>query len=152
HPTAHVSEDAIIGEGTQIGAHSYVGEGVVIGAHCQVGQNVSIGANVVLGEAVIVEDGAAVLGPAWIEKGVHLFQGARVGDVPQTGQITDGVTFILHDCQVMSGARIARGVKVGPMAVVRPSAHVAEDVKPGWVVSGDPARLIFILDVEGATI
>jgi len=76
----------------------------VIGATCQVGQNVSIGANVVLGDAVIVEEGVTVLDPAWIEEGVHLFQGARVGDVPQTGQIGDGVTRILQGSQVLPKA------------------------------------------------
>ena len=145
HPTAHVSEDAKIGEGTQIGAHAYVGEGVVIGVNCQVGQNGSIGPNVVLGDVVIVDDGAAVLGPAWIEDRAHLFQGVRVGEVPQTGQIRNGVTFILHGSQVLPGARIARGVRVGPMAMVLRSANVVEDVRPANVVSGDPARVIYIL-------
>jgi acetyltransferase-like isoleucine patch superfamily enzyme len=101
---------------------------------------------------VIVEDGAAVLGPAWIEDGAHLYQGVRLGDELQCGKVGEGTTIILHGSQIMDGARIARGVKVGPKAMVRPSAHVVEDVKTGWVVSGDPAKLIFILDVEGATI
>jgi UDP-3-O-[3-hydroxymyristoyl] glucosamine N-acyltransferase len=49
HPTAEVSESAIIGDNTNIWHHAQVREGAIIGEKCIIGQGVYIDADVKIG-------------------------------------------------------------------------------------------------------
>jgi len=52
HPTADVSPDALIGDGTSIWHHAQVREGSVIGENCIIGKGVYIDQGVHIGENV----------------------------------------------------------------------------------------------------
>ena len=50
HPTAIVDSNAIIGDGTEIGAYSIIGPKVILGANCWIGNHVNLTGNTTLGE------------------------------------------------------------------------------------------------------
>lgn len=65
HPTAIVDQNAVIGEGVQIGAYSIIGPNVSLGDNCWIGPHVVIEGHTTIGEAT------------------RIFQFASVGSEPQ---------------------------------------------------------------------
>jgi UDP-N-acetylglucosamine acyltransferase len=49
HPTAIVDSNAVLGDGTEIGAYSIIGPKVVLGENCWVGNHVNLTGNTVIG-------------------------------------------------------------------------------------------------------
>lgn len=78
HPHAHVSDDAVVGEGTEIGAMTVIEAGVVIGRDCLIGPFVFIGHGVVLGDGCVIHSHVSIT-HAVCGQGVVLHSGARIG-------------------------------------------------------------------------
>jgi len=112
HPLAAVSRHATIGHGSCIGAGCAVSGQVEIGAHAWLGNRAVIGHDCVLGAGVTVAPSATLAG------GVTLGAQSFVG----------------------SGALLRPGITIGEGALIGMGAVVLNNVPPGAVVVGNPAR------------
>lgn len=114
HPSAFVSENALIGEGAQIMAGAVVQSGVV------------------LGEDSIVNTGAVVDHDVVIGKHCHIAPGATLS----------GLVKLEDEVHVGTGASVIQGISIGKGAVVGAGAAVIADVPADITVAGVPARPI----------
>ena len=124
HPEANVAPDARLGDGVKIGAHVTVLEGAVIGGGTHLGpatesKPVWIGPRVEIGLNGDVQAG--------IERGVHIYDGAKLGSgVRVTGaQVHTGVV-VGHGCQIDEFASIRPGVVMEDGSRARENSHVTE--------------------------
>jgi len=114
HPLAAVSRHAAIGHGTCIGAGCAVSGRVEIGAHAWLGNRAVISHDCVLGAGATVAPSATLAGGVTL--GAQVFVG--------------------------SGALLRPGITIGEGALIGMGAVVLNDVPPGAVVAGNPARLL----------
>jgi sugar O-acyltransferase (sialic acid O-acetyltransferase NeuD family) len=110
--SATVALDAELGDGTVVLHHAHVGPAARLGKGVIVNTGAIVEHDVVLGACAHVAPGAVVLG------------GSRIGARVLIG----------------SGARVLPGITVGDDAVVGAGAVVVDDVAPGALVLGQPAR------------
>lgn len=114
HPTAVLGEGAVVGEGTEIGAHAVVGDGARIGRDCVLHPHAVVGAGVEVGDGCRLHAHSSV-SHAVLGRGVVLHPGARVGQegfgfaatadgrfetMPQLGRVVlgDGVEIGANAC------------------------------------------------------
>ncbi|MEM1083107.1 MAG: NeuD/PglB/VioB family sugar acetyltransferase [Verrucomicrobiota bacterium] len=112
HPTASVSIDVTIGEGTLIKA------GAVIESEARIGDNVIIGAQTYVGHDAIVEDNA------------HLSGGSKLG----------GSSIVEEGAWLGLGSVVKDRIRIGQNAEVGAGAVVLEDLPPDVVATGNPAQ------------
>lgn len=120
HPAATVAESATIGDGAHV-----VG-GVHVCAHARVG------ADVILNTACTIDHDNVIGDHAFIAPGANLGGDVRVGASAFVG----------------IGASVLPGISIGVGATVGGGAVVIDDVPPGAVVVGVPARVIRTEPVE----
>ena len=114
HPTAIVGRATTVGEGCLLAANSVVTTNVVLGRSVHVNVGASISHDCRLGDYTILAPGVRLPGSVTTGEGVDVGVGA-----------------------------VARpGVTIGAGAVVGAGAAVVNDVDPGAVVAGVPARRI----------
>ena len=146
HPTADVSEEAIIGDGSRIWNWVQVRERARIGQNCVIGKDVYIDTDVVIGDDCKLENFATVY------KGVTLGNRVFIGphacftnDLYPRAVSPDWriVETIVHDgASVGANATIRCGITIGRNAMVAAGAVVTKDVPPHALVAGVPAKLI----------
>jgi UDP-2-acetamido-3-amino-2,3-dideoxy-glucuronate N-acetyltransferase len=153
HPTADVSPEAEIGEGTRIWHQSQVCAGAVIGRNCILGKGVYIDAGVHIGNNVKVQNGISIYHGVTLEDGV--FCGPNcvfTNDVSPRAINPDGSLKTAMDWQVRptlvqlgasigANATIICGVTIGRWAMIGAGAVVSHSVPDYGLVYGNPARL-----------
>jgi serine acetyltransferase len=106
-----------------IGSHTYINRGAMIDAHA----SVRIGPRCMIGPFCYITDG---------DHGTKA--GAPIAEQPITAMpVTIGA-----DVWLGAGVKVLKGVSIGDGAVVGAGAVVTNDVKPGEMVAGVPARVI----------
>lgn len=153
HPTAEVSTEAAIGDGTRIWHHAQIREGVYIGRHCVIGKGVYIDAHVRIGDYVKIQNYAVIYRGVVIEDGA--FIGPHVcftndlwprsirpdGSPKASGDWNVVETRIGRGASIGANATIRCGVTVGEWAMIGAGSVVTRDVPPYGLVCGNPARL-----------
>jgi acetyltransferase-like isoleucine patch superfamily enzyme len=154
HPTADVSPQAEIGEGTRIWHHAQIREGVRLGSHCIVGKGAYIDANVQIGSNVKVQNYALIYQGARLEDGVFIGPHACLSNdripraITPAGQLKRaddwqvGHILVRYGASVGAGAVMLPGVTVGRFAMVGAGAVVTHDVPDFGLVVGQPAQLV----------
>ena len=154
HPTADVSPDAIIGDGTQIWHHAQVREGARIGEQCILGKGVYVDHHVFIGNRVKIQNYSSIYYGVTIEDGVFIgphvvFTNDRYpraitpeGALKGADDWVVTPTLVKEGASIGAGAVILPGVTIGRYAMVGAGAVVAKDVAPYEVVVGVPARPI----------
>jgi acetyltransferase-like isoleucine patch superfamily enzyme len=158
----HAGRDLNLEEGCQIMGLSR--RGIVFGDRCTVGRGAMISPTGILGgepgDGLRMGDNAnighyAIIGcSGFIEIGARVLMGPHVCLIAENHVIDDpdltlkeqGVErapiVIEDDVWLGSGAIVVAGVTVGRGSVVAAGAVVTEDVRPGSIVAGVPARLV----------
>jgi acetyltransferase-like isoleucine patch superfamily enzyme len=154
HPTAEVSPQAEIGEGTSIWHQAQVRERTRIGRNCILGKGVYVDFDVTIGDNCKLQNGVYVYHPATLEDGVFLGPGVIVtndkypravnpdGTLKADADWEVGPVTICQGAAVGAGAVILPDVTVGAWAMVGSGAVVTKDVPDHGLVAGNPARLI----------
>jgi acetyltransferase-like isoleucine patch superfamily enzyme len=154
HPTAEVSEEAIIGQGTRIWHQAQVRQGARIGSECIIGKGVYVDFDVVIGDRCKLQNGVYVYHGATLEDGVFLGPGVMLlNDKNPRAIKPDGTLKTDADWQVSpthigqgagigGGAIILPGVAVGKWAIIGSGAVVTRDMPDYGLAYGNPARLV----------
>ncbi len=125
---ARIEPGAIIRDRVRIDKNAVIMMGAVV----------NIGA--VIGENTMVDMNAVVGARGTLGKNVHLGACAVIAGVLEPPSKTP---VIIEDSVLIgAGAVVLEGVRVGEGAVVAAGAVVTEDVPPGVVVAGSPARIV----------
>ncbi len=153
HPTADVSEQALIGEGTSIWHQAQVREGARVGRNCILSKGVYVDAGVRIGDNVKVQNYVSLYHGVRLEDGVFcgphcvFTNDKRPRAVNPDGSLKAGDDWVVGETLVGRGAAIGAnaviicGVAVGAWAMVGAGAVVSRDVPDHGLVWGNPARL-----------
>ncbi len=153
HPTAEVSPQASLGEGTSIWHQAQVREGARLGKNCILGKGVYIDAGVMIGDNVKIQNYVSVF------HGVTLEDGAFVGPhvcftndrkpraINPDGSLKSAGDWVLSETQVRRGATLGAnativcGTTIGAWAMVGAGSVVTRDIPDYGLAWGNPARL-----------
>jgi len=153
HPTADVSPDAQIGEGTRIWHEAQVREGARVGRECILGKGVYVDKDVVVGDRCKIQNRASLFHGVVLMDGV--FVGPHVaftndrfpravnpdGSLKSDDDWEQEPTFVQRGASVGAGAVVLPGVTIGEWAMVGAGAVVTSDVPAHAIVKGNPARI-----------
>jgi acetyltransferase-like isoleucine patch superfamily enzyme len=142
-------ETGSIGHGTRIWAFAHVMPGAEIGRDCNICDHTYIEGNVVIGDRVTVKSGVYLWDGLRIEDDVFLGpQATFTNDRFPRSRVPseETVTLIRRGASIGAGAVVLPGVTIGEGAMVGAGAVVVDDVEPGVVVVGNPARVVRRLD------
>lgn len=153
HPTAEISPNAIIGDGTSIWHHSQVRENSIIGKNCIIGKGVYIDQGVHIGENVKIQNYVSVYHGVTIEDGV--FIGPHVcftNDLFPRAINPDGslkseddwilrLTFVKRGASLGANSTIRCGITIGSWALIGCGTVVTKSVPDYGLVWGNPGQL-----------
>lgn len=133
---ARIEPGAVIREKVTIGENAVILMGAVL----------NIGA--VVGRRTMIDMGTILGGRATVGDDCHIGAGAVLAGVVEPASATP----VVVEDRVLIGANavVLEGVRIGAGAVVAAGAVVTEDVPPGAVVAGTPARIIKMKDEKTA--
>lgn len=154
HPTADVSPEAQIGEGTSIWHQAQVREGACLGRNCIIGKGVYVDLGVQIGDNVKIQNYVSIYHGVQIEDGV--FVGPHVcftnDNLPRAvdpdGALKGAGDWVVEQILVRRGASLGANatilpkVEIGEWALVGAGAVVTKDVPAHGLVAGNPARLV----------
>lgn len=136
----HLGDNVTIGRFAMIRPSGYYGRepgmGLYVGNRSSIGQNCFIGCSgwIQIGNNVMMSPGVMLFAEN------HLFDRT---DMPMKDQGVRREPIIIEDdTWLASGSIILSGVRVGRGAIVAAGAIVTEDVPPGAIVGGVPAKVI----------
>jgi len=129
---ARIEPGAVIREGVEIGDNVIVMMGAVLNIGAVIGARTMIDMNVVVGARVLVGEDC------------HIGAGAVLAGVLEPPSATP----VVIEDKVLVGANavVLEGCRVGAGSVVAAGAVVVNDVPPGVVVAGQPARILKQVD------
>jgi acetyltransferase-like isoleucine patch superfamily enzyme len=154
HPTADVSEDATVGQGTQIWHQAHIRERAVIGERCIIGKDVYVDFEVIVGNDVKIQNSALLYHGLTVEDGVMIgpracFTNDRLPRaITPEGQLKGaddwdvGRVLVRYGAGIGAGAIILPGVTIGRWSLVGAGAVVTKDVPNHGLVVGVPATLV----------
>lgn len=153
HPTADVSPEAIIGQGTRIWHQAQIRERVQIGAGCIIGKGAYVDFEVVIGNQCKLQNGVYVYHGSTLEDGVFLGPGVMLlndknprainpdGTLKSDADWEVSSTHIGYGAGIGGGAIILPGVSIGRWAIIGSGAVVTRNMPDYGLAYGNPARL-----------
>jgi acetyltransferase-like isoleucine patch superfamily enzyme len=154
HPSADVSDDAMVGERTRVWDQARVRERVVIGTDCIIGRGAYLDADVRVGDRVKIQNNALVYHGVTVESGVFIGPAAVLTNdrfpraVTLDGELAGADDWSVSEirlqegCSVGAAAVVVAGCTIGRFATIGAGAVVTRDVPDHGLVVGNPARLL----------
>lgn len=153
HPTANVSNQAIIGNGTKIWINSQIRERSQIGSNCIISKDTYIDAEVRIGNNCKIQNSVSIYHGVIIDDDVFVGPNACFTNdkVPRAfdpeWKITP--TFVKKGASIGANATIVCGITLGEYCMVAAGSVVTKDVKPYSLVMGNPAKHYNYVDKMG---
>ena len=122
HPTAIVSETAVIGADSVVGPHAIIEDGAVLGKGCAIAAHAIVRRGVVLGDAVTVDSFAVIGGDP---------QSLTYDPATKSGVVIGNHVVIREGCTVSRGSSDGSDTTIGNHCFLMAQAHVAHDCKVG---------------------
>ena len=153
HPTANVSDKALIGAGTKVWINVQVRENAQIGEGCILSKDVYVDHAVRIGDRCKIQNSVSVYNGVSI--GDDVFVGPNVAftndRVPRAfntdWRITE--TTVEKGASLGANSTIVCGITIGEYAMVAAGSVVTKDVAPYTLVMGNPARPAGKIDKMG---
>jgi acetyltransferase-like isoleucine patch superfamily enzyme len=146
HETAHVSDKALIGEGTKIWINVQIREGARIGKNCIISKDAYIDHDVVIGDGSKIQNSVSVYHGVMIEDSVFVGPNAVfTNDYYPRAQNPDWEitpTLVKRGASLGANCTIVCGHTVGEYAMVGAGSVVTMNVEPYALVVGNPARKV----------
>lgn len=153
HPTAEVSPDAVIGEGTRIWNQAQIREGVRIGRDCVISKDVYIDRGVVIGNGVKIQNGVSVYQGVTLEDDVFVGPHASfTNDLRPRSFNKDWEvvkTLLRRGASVGANATVMCGLTLGEYSMLAAGAVLTVDSLPYGLYLGNPARLKGFVSRDG---
>ena len=140
HPTALVSETAILGEGCEVGPYAVIEEGVTVGKDCKIAAHAILRDGSRLGDCVEVHSFAVIGGEPQslgfdittessvvIGNGVVLREGVTVHRAETQG----GQTVVGDGCFLMANSHVAHDCKLGEGVILANNVMLAGHISVG---------------------
>lgn len=149
---AIIRSHTVIYAGNRIGRLFQTGHGALIREANEIGNEVSIGSHSVIEHHVRIGNGVRIHSQVFVPEHSILEDGCWLGPNVVLTNALHPLCPKAKEC--LKGARVGRGAKIGAGAILQPDivigenalvgagAVVVEDVPPGAVVVGNPARVI----------
>jgi UDP-2-acetamido-3-amino-2,3-dideoxy-glucuronate N-acetyltransferase len=146
HPTAEVSPQAEVGEGTKIWHHVHVREKAVVGRYCILGQNAYIDHYVKIGNNVKIQNNVSVYHGVTLEDDVFIGPHATFTNdlFPRSFDPEWHLqyTLVRRGASIGANATILCGIEIGAYALIGAGAVVTKDVPAHALVVGSPAKIV----------
>ncbi len=146
HPTAEVSPQASVGDGTAVWHWAQVREGARIGARCVLGKDVYIDKNVMVGDDCKIENFATLYHGLTVGNRVFIGPHACFTNDRYPRAVSPDwevvPTKVEDGASIGANATILCGVTIGRNAMVAAGAVVTRDVPGNALVAGVPARVV----------
>ena len=145
HPTAEVSDEAELGEGTRIWHQAQIREKVKLGKNCNIGKGVYIDFNVVMGDECKAQNYVCIY--HGVKIGSKVFLGPHctfTNDLYPRAVVSDFKVYettVEDGVSICTNATIVCGHKIGKYAMVGAGAVVTKDVPAYALVYGNPAKV-----------
>jgi acetyltransferase-like isoleucine patch superfamily enzyme len=161
HPTADISPESTIGDGTRIWRNVQIREQAHLGQNCIVGQNAYIDFAVVVGNNVKIQNNASLYHGLELEDGVFvgphvIFTNDRIprainpdGSLKNADDWEVGRTRVCYGASIGAGSVIVTGVTIGRWAMIGSGAVVTKDVPDHALVVGNPAHILGYISAKG---
>lgn len=146
HPTAEVSPEANIGDGTKIWNLAQVREKSSIGCNCIISKNVYVDTGVVLGDRVKVQNNVNIYHGVEVEDDVFLGPSMTFTNdfYPRAFNADWEITYtkVKKGASIGANATIVCGNTIGEYAMIGSGSVVTKDIPAYALVVGNPARQI----------
>ena len=153
HPTAIVSDDAKIGEGTKVWVNAQVREQTNIGRNCTLSKDVYIDKSVCIGDNCKIQNSVSIYQGVTLEDDVFVGPNASFNNdkVPRAFNTDWKITptIIKKGASIGTNATIICGIVIGEYAMVAAGSVVTKDILPYTLVAGNPARQVAKIDKAG---
>lgn len=145
HPLSDVKSTAI-GKNTRIWQYSVIFENAHLGEGCNICAHTLVESDVIIGNNVTVKSGVYIWDGTRIEDNVFLGPNATLTNdpMPRSKQYPErfsGIT-LKRGCSIGANATILPGITIGENSMVGAGAVVTKDVPANTVVAGNPAKII----------
>ena len=153
HPTAIISTDAKIGDGTKIWVNVQVREQANIGKNCTLSKDVYIDKAVSIGDNCKIQNSVSIYKGVTLEDSVFVGPNASFNNdkVPRAFNADWKITptKIKKGASIGTNATIICGIVIGEYAMVAAGSVVTKDILPYTLVVGNPAKEIAKIDEAG---
>lgn len=153
HPSANVSAEAKIGDGTKIWINSQIREKSNIGINCIISKDTYIDTEVKIGNNCKIQNSVSIYHGVTIEDEVFVGPNACFTNdkVPRAfdpeWKITP--TFVKKGASIGANATIVCGITLGEYCMVAAGSVVTKNVAPYSLVMGNPAKHYSYVDKMG---
>jgi acetyltransferase-like isoleucine patch superfamily enzyme len=146
HPSANISNDAIIGDGSKIWINVQIREHTEIGLDCIISKDVYIDHSVKIGDRCKVQNSVSIYNGVTLEDDVFIgpnvaFTNDKIPRAFNTNWTTTP-TIVKRGASIGANATIICGITIGEYAMVAAGSVVTKSVPDNVLVVGNPSRFV----------